>query len=475
MAPKFIIEAGHTGTTELLGGTVLGVGYQCESDKITFKFPPTFQLKGKGGTRTPVKLSLLELSKLRSGLGTFSLRAAASYVMSQYDPLGLVSPISLKAKLLLRRSHSSSKGWSQELPRDIKMAWGELATELQEAGTIFFPRSTAPACSTMSPILVGFGDGSTVGFGATVYVVWPGEQGEARVCLVMAKSRVAPLGGTSVPRTEMSSAALLARLTLLVLRASGFRPQETVMALDSECSVAALKKKDGLLRPFFSHRAAEVNDALLEMKSICPLVQPVLAVRGEDNPADLATRGLATASDLGPASSWQRGPPFLQTERGCWPLRGEVCSEAKTSSEEVFHRPLCTLATMVAPNVSCAVTTTTSVKLRHLPTLPEIRLLLGAALRFMHFTSCWHKATRILARFVRGFLCRDREAARDHPSAAELRSYSSWLQHQLPLWPPDRESCIPWGQCTRRERSLSREELLRRTWRQYWDACSFVS
>ena len=75
--------------------------------------------------------------------------------MGKYDPLGLVSPLSLKAKLLLLISHSSSEGWS-------KKAWGELITELQDAGTIFFPRSTVPACSTEKAIVIGFGDSSTV-------------------------------------------------------------------------------------------------------------------------------------------------------------------------------------------------------------------------------------------------------------------------------------------------------------------------
>ena len=102
-------------------------------------------------------------------------------------------------------------------------------------------------------------------------------------------------------------------------------------------------------------------------------------------------------------------------------MKGKGCSEAQSSSEELYYKPLCSLATMVIPKVHSALPTITASKTRSLPKVPEIRLLLAAVLRFMLYTSSWQKATQILAMYARAKLCRDREAARGHPSAAELR------------------------------------------------------
>ena len=125
----------------------------------------------------------------------------------------------MKMKLLLRKTHPAVKAWDEELTRDIKVAWGELITQLSEADTIFFPRATFSNREDLEePILVGFGDGSLNGFMAMVYVVWKSKRGGFEVFLVLAKARVAPLGGTSTLRMEMSLASLLARLMLLVTR-----------------------------------------------------------------------------------------------------------------------------------------------------------------------------------------------------------------------------------------------------------------
>ena len=85
----------------------------------------------EAGAKTPVHLSPQDNTQLWEGLGRFSLRSAASYVMGPYDPLGLASPLSLRAKLLLRRSHVALEFWDQELPKDIKREWGGLIGELQ--------------------------------------------------------------------------------------------------------------------------------------------------------------------------------------------------------------------------------------------------------------------------------------------------------------------------------------------------------
>ena len=130
-----------------------------------------------------------------------------------------------------------------------------MISELKEAGTVFFPRSVVlESTQEEKPIVLGFGDGSTSGFAAVVYVVSKCPCEGHQVLPIIAKARVAPLTGTTTPRIEMSSAALLAKLSILVIKSVGFSPREVVMALDSECSVAALKKRDGLLKPYFAHR-----------------------------------------------------------------------------------------------------------------------------------------------------------------------------------------------------------------------------
>ena len=132
MATKYIAIAGEKGQIkeEMLGGAMLGVGYDCSSDRIDFSFPPTFHKKGKGGLREEVRFSRKDLEALRNGLGSLTLRITLSYVMGQYDPLGLVSTLNMKMKLLLRKTHSAATSWDEELPSDIKMALGELMTKL---------------------------------------------------------------------------------------------------------------------------------------------------------------------------------------------------------------------------------------------------------------------------------------------------------------------------------------------------------
>ena len=280
---------------------MLGVGYDIKADRICISFSPTYHTKGRGGTETSVHLSHQDIAQIREGQG----RSAASYVMGHYNPLGLTLPISMRTKLLLRKSHVASESWDQEIPNDIKREWGGLIGELQEAGTVFFPRSVVPGTAAANqPILVGFGDGSTIGFAAMIYTVWPRDTGGAVVNLIIAKSKVAPAAGMTVPRTEMSVAALMARLMLLDLHSSGFKAAEVVMALDLECSVAALQKAHGLLRPFFVHRSAEVHEALRKMRRLCKQVLPVVAIRGTQNRADIATRGRAMVADISPESRW---------------------------------------------------------------------------------------------------------------------------------------------------------------------------
>ena len=61
---------------------------------------------------------------------------------------------------------------------------------------------------------------------------------------------------------------------------------------------------------------ARLREQIREMVDELP---PVGHVAGGQNPADLGTRGEVSIGDLGPSSTWQVGPPFLQQEYESWP------------------------------------------------------------------------------------------------------------------------------------------------------------
>jgi hypothetical protein len=409
MAPKYIATAGEKpeGPEEKLGGKMLGVGYNCTRDVITYQFSPAYHKKGKGGHKIPVQLTTADLATLRRGEGHLTLKVCLSYLMGHYDPLGLVSPLLMKGKLLLRRTHSESGGWDKELPADIKKAWGFYITELSEAGTIIFPRATSPPGAGASiPRLAAFGDGSLEGFMGLVYVVWTMPDGESSVHLIIAKARVAPSTGTSVPRMEMSSLALLSRLSSLVVKAAGFQPVELVRAVDSECVVAAYNKREGVLKPFFAHRVAEAQESAAEVEMAGVKVPPVAAIPGEINPADIGTRGKATALDVGPSSYYQRGPEFLQGPRSSWPLKSRVCEDAPPEELKV-HLVKCSLNSALAQGARESVEES-----RIRPVIsPRTTKLLRAAWETMDYTNSLEKATRILAILVRASFLGKEEVA----------------------------------------------------------------
>ena len=88
------------------------------------------------------------------------------------------------------------------------------------------------------------------------------------------------------------------------------KPGQVVMAGDSQCTIAALEKSGGLMQMFFTNRTSEIARNFAEAREIAPM-EDIMHVPGEENPADIPTRGEATKVDLRPGSIWLTGPAFL--------------------------------------------------------------------------------------------------------------------------------------------------------------------
>ena len=148
-------------------------------------------------------------------------------------------------------------------------------------------------------MLYGFCDASTAADAAVVYLCVDSE-----AHLVASKTRVSPLTQQTLPRLELLSCLLLARLTSHVLEAlqSVIDVKMGSCFTDSRVALNWIQGEDKQWKQFVHNRAVE----------ICKLV-PVKHWRhcaGKDNPADMPSRGI-TPKYLDTSLTWRHGPDWL--------------------------------------------------------------------------------------------------------------------------------------------------------------------
>ena len=171
-------------------------------------------------------------------------------------------------------------------------------------------------------------------------------EGHYSAHLVLAKGRVTPLRGYTIPRSELSAGVVTSRMIYRVvksLQTSGFPPFSGIMLLDSECTISSLELSSSSLKPFFKNRRAEIIDNLEMSSKLCPMEQ-VHWVSSENNVADLLTRGEAKLEDIGPDSIWMRGPTFLSSRRGLWPVHRDFVRQSLPDEEVKNLRSLLRIA-----------------------------------------------------------------------------------------------------------------------------------
>ena len=137
-------------------------------------------------------------------------RVLLSNVARIFDPAGCLSPIILKAKLLMRESWCGAvKGWDDELPEDLVKRWTDFLSSLLMLREVEFPRSLWPAEEVIGlPILVIFSDGSMLAYGAVAYIQWQLASGGYWTQLIMAKCKVGPKLVISILKMELDGAVV---------------------------------------------------------------------------------------------------------------------------------------------------------------------------------------------------------------------------------------------------------------------------
>ncbi|RLU26233.1 hypothetical protein DMN91_000026 [Ooceraea biroi] len=227
-------------------------------------------------------------------------REMLSAISKLFDPLGLIGPVLTVAKILMQGLWEIKIDWDDPLPETILFKWRMFQESLEEVHTLRVPRVVISLSENSRFSILGFCDASKNAYGACVYIQSLNEaNGETTVKLLCSKARVAPLKKVSIPKLELCSALLLARLINNVKRAIQIKIDGVHAWTDSMVVLYWIISR---WKPFVSNRVSEIVESV-----------PAIYwqhVKGSENPADLISRG-ATLGQLKGCQLWWNGPRWL--------------------------------------------------------------------------------------------------------------------------------------------------------------------
>ncbi|XP_041455129.1 uncharacterized protein LOC121407938 [Lytechinus variegatus] len=264
----------------------LGMRWDIEQDCFTYKINP----KDKPSTR----------------------RGLLSVVSSVYDPLGYASPCVLQAKMILQELTRQKLYWDEPIPVEEAQKWKSWLDELPEMEEFEVNRCVKPHNfgKVTDYQLHNFADASEVAYGAMTYLMMTSEDGQVHCSLLMAKTRLAPLKKSTIPRLELMAATLATRMDTMIRRELDFPITKSTFWTDSMIVLNYIQNKDKRFHTFVSNRLAIIHNAT-EMDQWYHIDSTL-------NPADILSRGMP-ASQLKESSRWLNGPEFLQLPQEFWP------------------------------------------------------------------------------------------------------------------------------------------------------------
>ena len=311
-----------------LGGAVLGVKWSTETDKFTVPLTVNISRRRRGEVTGP-DLCIETMDAMEGAV--FTRRILLSVTMSLYDPMGFISPITIRLKWLLQQlgSGRDKPGWDAPIDKDEKLRWEILFKKMVDTGEVTFNRSCKPAevDQEAAVILINYMDGSDAAKAFVAYIRYILLSGRPHVSLLASKSKLNPSGGQSTPRSEMDGHTLGARgarTIVTALKEVTPRIQKVYMLGDSRTILQALKSEATPFSEFFANRIGEIYDCIRDIPEDIEVIWGW--VKSSDNAADIASRVTANPEDLVEDTVWQNGPDYLKLPEEEWPIRTDVMS-----------------------------------------------------------------------------------------------------------------------------------------------------
>lgn len=252
-------------------------------------------------------------------------RLVLSHIARLFDPLGWVSPVVIRAKIMMQELWLRKSGWDDELPYDLLQRWSSYCSDLSILSELTIPRWTGQSSTAALCEVHGFADASNRAYGAVVYIRVVSPYAKPRITLLISKTKVAPLKTLSIPKLELNAAFLLTKVVDTVLEQMRLHDAPVYCWSDSTVVLNWISQHPSRWKTFVANRTSEIQTRL---------PQAVWRhVMTDENPADCASRGISP-SELLHHPLWWTGPHWLQNEKSDWPCRPLVVN----ASEELEQR-----------------------------------------------------------------------------------------------------------------------------------------
>ncbi|XP_058456586.1 uncharacterized protein LOC131433982 [Malaya genurostris] len=283
------------------------------SDQIgtqsSIKFVPDEMIKTLGITWEPESDYLRFNITIKENDGPLTKRKIQSCIAQLFDPLGLIAPVVIAAKIIMQRLRLVPIGRDDEVSTDLRELWQDFQPQITQLSQFKVDRFIFSS-KKKTKQLHCFADASKLAYGCCVYARTVDQDDTVKVQLISSKSRVAPLKRLSIPRLELCAALLAARLYCKVAQALEMEFDPVHFWSDSTVVLNWLRAPPYHWKTFVANRVSEIQTSTrsAEWKH----------VPGIQNPADLVSRGMHV-KELLESDLWSYGPEWLSMPEGNWP------------------------------------------------------------------------------------------------------------------------------------------------------------
>ncbi|XP_055714249.1 uncharacterized protein LOC129808496 [Phlebotomus papatasi] len=244
-----------------------------------------------------------KVAEITDGPGT--LRILMSTIARIFDPLGLVAPVTIVAKMLLQdvwkfwKETESAINFDQPVESEIEEKWVAFLPHIEQ---LRIPRWASTLVDVIRRELHCFCDASKLAHGACVYLVTEDANGARSSRLLIAKTIVNPMkfrdqAELTMPKAELCAAELAANLLKGVV--SSMEITQSYLWTDNTVVLYQI------------HNSSRKREAFVKsrIESILKITKDHQwrHVGTKENPADLASRG-TTPQALEDSELWWNGP-----------------------------------------------------------------------------------------------------------------------------------------------------------------------